>query len=176
MIQLEKRTKNLVSAALMSALVFVLTFAVRVPLPFLSGGYINIGDAMIYVCAYLFGGPLAAAAAAVGSGFADLAAGSAAYIIPTLIIKGIMGFAAGKIASGRGFKAYVAACLVGGAIMTTGYALFEFGFFSAAYSLTALPFNVVQWVAGVIVAVVVYPATKQLKERLKVNYKPGEGK
>ena len=59
-------------------------------------GHVNLGDVVILVASYILG-PFAAIAAAIGSALADLAAGYPQYIIPTFLIKGIMGLVAGLI-------------------------------------------------------------------------------
>ncbi|MDR3277945.1 MAG: ECF transporter S component, partial [Oscillospiraceae bacterium] len=141
----QAKTTKLAVTALMAALIFAVTYAIRIPIPFSSGGgYLNLGDVMIYLCAYLLGGPLGAVAAAIGSGAADLAAGAAAYILPTAVIKGFMGLAAGSIMKKRGVVTYLLGSTVGAVIMTLGYALFEYFFFTREYAFAALPFNAVQ--------------------------------
>lgn len=170
MYKIKQQTKKLTTVALMSAMVFVVTWMIRIPLPFLSGGYLNFGDVMIYICAYLLGGPQASIAAAVGSGLADLAAGAAVYILPTFIIKGIMGFLAGVISRKQNFRNYMISCVAGGAFMTAGYAVFEYLFFDAAYALAALPFNTMQWAASVIIAAVTYTLPFQLNVYFQSKY------
>jgi uncharacterized membrane protein len=81
----------------MAAIIFVVTYVVRIPMPIASGGYLNIGDTPLYIAAYLLGGPAGAIAGALGSAMSDLAAGFVVYAIPTAIIKGTMGFICGVI-------------------------------------------------------------------------------
>jgi uncharacterized membrane protein len=170
----QTKSAKLAVTALMAALMFAVTYAIRIPIPFSSGGgYLNLGDLMIYICAYLLGGPLAAAAAAIGSGAADLAAGAALYILPTAVIKGFMGLAAGLIMKKRGLVTYLLGGVAGAVIMTLGYALFEYFFFTREYAFAALPFNAVQGAAGVVAAMAAYAAVKQLDRH--VNRLP-EGK
>jgi len=152
------KIKQLTTTALMAAVIFVVTFVVRIPLPFASGGYLNIGDAPIYVTACLLGGPAGAAAAAIGSALSDLMAGYAAYVLPTAVIKGLMGFVCGKLMQHKGFPRFAVAAVIGGAIMVGGYAAFETVLFNVNQALAAIPFNCVQWAGGVIVALVLYPA------------------
>jgi predicted membrane protein len=88
---------KLTLCAVMAALLFVLTFLIRIPI-LASGGYIHIGDTIIYLCGYILGGYLGAAIAGIGSALADLAAGAVIYILPTFVIKALMGFMVGLIA------------------------------------------------------------------------------
>jgi uncharacterized membrane protein len=147
----------------MAALIFVVTWLIRVPAPGIHGAYLNFGDAVIYMCAYFLGGPPAALAAAIGSGLADLSAGAVVYILPTAVIKGVMGLVAGRINKGRGFAFYALSGLVGGAIMTAGYALFEYAMFGAAYAIAGMiPFNLIQWFGGWAASLILYPAAKRI--------------
>ena len=163
-IKMENRLKKTTTAALMAAVIFVVTFTGSViPIPRRgSGAYVNLGDTVIYIAAYILGGPAAGIAAAIGSALSDTAAGSVVYILPTFIIKGLMGLVCGQIMKKRSFAAYAIACAVGGAIMTAGYGLFETGFFGRSYAAASLPLNVVQWVAGAAVGIALYPAAKRL--------------
>jgi uncharacterized membrane protein len=151
----------------MAALIFVVTFIVRIPIPFSSGGgYLNMGDVVIYVCAYLLGGPRASIAAAIGSGLADLTAGAVIYILPTCAIKGLMGFVAGAVSKGGGFKRYLISSVAGGAIMVAGYAIFECIFFGRAYALAALPLNAIQWGGCTAITAAIYTITKKINSYL----------
>ena len=61
---------RLVTAALFAAAIAVMTaYLLHIPLP--TGGYIHLGDALIYLAACLLPVPYAAAAAAIGAGLAD---------------------------------------------------------------------------------------------------------
>ena len=62
---------RLVTAALFAAAIAVMTaYMLHIPIP--TGGYIHIGDALIYLAACLLPAPWAMAAGAVGAGLADL--------------------------------------------------------------------------------------------------------
>jgi uncharacterized membrane protein len=149
----------------MAAIIFVVTYLIRIPLPFASGGYLNIGDAPVYIGAYLLGGPAGALAAAIGSALSDLAAGYVYYALPTAIIKGLMGLAAGAILTKcKSLPRYVFAAILGGAIMVAGYAVFEAFFFNLNQAIATIPFNAIQWAGGVIVASALYPAMKRIKK------------
>ncbi|MDR0885777.1 MAG: ECF transporter S component [Clostridiales Family XIII bacterium] len=149
--------------ALFAALTFVVTFIVRIPIPFASGGYLNIGDSVIYIAAGILGGPLGALSAGIGSALSDLLAGYTLYAPATFIIKALMGLAAGFIAKNGKYQTFVIASIVGGAIMVAGYFTFEIFFIyglNLKLALTAAGFNAIQWAGGVIVAAALYPAIK----------------
>ena len=167
--------KDMVVAALMAAVIFVVTFTVRIPIPYTSGGYINIGDAMIFLAAWLIGASkpgirtavAAAMAAATGSALADLAVGAALYIVPTFVIKGVMGFAARlMILKRRSFPLFISAAAVCGAIMVSGYFIFDYCVMGVQYALASAAFNCFQWIGNVAAAAVLFPAVKRVEERI----------
>ena len=88
-----RSTKTLVLTGMMTALVFIATVAIRIPVPF-TQGYIHAGDTMIFVAAALLGPIPGMFAAGVGSALADLM-GYPQWVIPTLLIKGMMGYLMG---------------------------------------------------------------------------------
>jgi len=158
--------------ALMAAVIFVLTFVIRVPVGG-GGGYINIGDAGVYVAAALLGGPAGMIAAAIGSALADLSAGAALYILPTAIVKGLMGLVCGMLMKRDGFGRFLAASAVGGAIMVSGYfasdiviASLNMAAVNTTLAIASLPPNIVQLVCGVAVAAAFYPAVVRIKKNL----------
>ncbi|MDL2236662.1 ECF transporter S component [Christensenellaceae bacterium OttesenSCG-928-K19] len=154
-------TKKITMAAVMAALIFVVTWLVKIPVG-IGHAYFNLGDVIIYMCAYLLGGPLAALAAAIGSGLADVAGGAVVYAVPTLIIKGLMGLVVGKVTGKQAFGRYVVACAAAGGIMVLGYGLFEFFMFGFSYMIASVPFNLLQWGIGVAAAAAIYGATRQI--------------
>ena len=150
--------------AMMAAVIFVVTYIVRVPMPIAAGGYINIGDTAVYVAAALLGGPAGMISAAIGSALADLTAGYVMYILPTVIVKGLMGFICGRLMERGGFGRFFGASAIGGAIMVGGYAAFDTVLFNTNQALAGLPFNSIQWVCGVAVALAFYPAVVRIQK------------
>lgn len=72
-------------SALFAAAITVMTaYLLHIPIP--TGGYIHMGDALIYLAACLLPAPCAAAAAAVGAGLADLLT-APMWVLPTVVIK-----------------------------------------------------------------------------------------
>lgn len=159
-----QKTRKITVVAVMTALIFVITWLIKFPVPGTGGAYLNFGDIVIYMCAYILGGPLTAIAAAIGSCFADLAVGSAVYALPTLIIKGLMGLSAGLLMRKKGFGFYLLGALAAGAIMVGGYAAFEFFAFDQLYMVASLPFNFIQYGAAVAVAMMFYTVVKNISK------------
>lgn len=81
----KENTHLLTITALFAAAITTMTaYILHIPIP--TGGYIHLGDALIYLAACLLPLPYAAAAAAVGAGLADLLT-APMWVVPTLIIK-----------------------------------------------------------------------------------------
>ena len=155
-------TKTLVISGILAALIFVFTFLIRVPVNS-TGAYMNIGDSVIYCAGMLVGAPWAAAASGIGSMLADILLGGGIYIPATLVIKALMGLVCALLMKNGGLPKFILACVLGGAVMTVGYGLFEWVMFGWAYAAGTLVFNLIQWAAGVAVAVALYYPVKRTK-------------
>lgn len=94
---MKNNIRLLIYTALMTALVFITTSIIKIPIPF-SGGYIHAGDMCIFIAGILLGPVNGAIAAGVGSAMADFLGGYAQWVIPTLIVKSIMGLLIGYFA------------------------------------------------------------------------------
>lgn len=78
--------QKLTLCGVMAALVFVMTYFPKIPVP-VTGGYVHLGDGAIFLSVLLLG-PLGIPAAAVGSMLSDLIGGYMVYVLPTFLIKG----------------------------------------------------------------------------------------
>lgn len=95
-----KHTQKLVLTGLMTALVFLMTMAVRVPIPF-TNGFIHLGDSMIFLSVLIVGPFYGAFASGVGSMLSNILGGFPHYAIPTLIIKSTMALLMGLVIAGK---------------------------------------------------------------------------
>ena len=145
--------RDLTLIGLLTALVAVATMIIKVPIP-ATQGYIHLGDSMIFLAAILFGKRHGAAAAGIGSAIADLLLGYTAYALPTLIIKGLMGYMVGVIADQQKESLFnirnIIAMLVGAIWMASGYlvtATIMYGDFAAALA-TGFPSDLFQGFGG----------------------------
>ncbi|MGL5255629.1 MAG: ECF transporter S component [Proteocatella sp.] len=84
-----EQTNKLVMTGLMTAMVTIATMFLMVPVPF-TGGYIHLGDSMIFLSVLLLGWKRGGFAAGIGSMMADLFAGYANWAPWTLVIKLLM--------------------------------------------------------------------------------------
>lgn len=84
----QKKLRLLTVTAMFAAAITVTTaYLLHIPIP--TGGYVHLGDALIYLAACLLPVPYAAAAAAVGAGLADLLT-TPMWVLPTLVIKALI--------------------------------------------------------------------------------------
>ena len=81
-----EHTLHIVIAAMFAAMIAVMTAYVQIKTP--TGGYVHLGDSMIYLAASFLPLPYAMAAAAVGGGIADLLV-YPETIIYTVVIKAL---------------------------------------------------------------------------------------
>ena len=69
----DTRVRTIVTTALMAALACVATMVIRVPSP--TGGYMNLGDTVVLLGAFLLGPWYGALAGGIGSALADVLSG-----------------------------------------------------------------------------------------------------
>ena len=75
------------SAVFAAAITVTTAYLLHIPIP--TGGYIHVGDAVLYLAACLLPAPYAVAAAAIGAGLADLLT-APMWVLPTLVIKALV--------------------------------------------------------------------------------------
>jgi uncharacterized membrane protein len=163
---------QIAAAAIFAALVAVATLLFVIPIPATSG-YFNLGETLIYIAALLLG-PLVGAAAGAGAAIAD-ALVAAQFAPGTLTIKAIEGFIVGVLmrkiyrrTKSIALSATIAVT-VGGLEMVVGYFLYEtlvLGY-PLALVLVEVPFNFVQMLIGLIIAVPVMIAVLKVFPQLK---------
>lgn len=177
--------KKLVTAALLAALTCIATMSIKIPTP--TFGYIHPGDCFVLLSGVILGPWTGALAAGIGSMFSDIFSGYASWAPATLIIKALTAAVAGllfhylqriiKSAKGR-YAAIIIGGVAGEAVMVIGYFLYETclaafgtgGFTSAAFaagitsSATGIPFNIVQGVVGILLAILMLPVLRQIPD------------
>lgn len=138
---------KLTTSGVLAALVFVGT-EIHVPTGI---GYVNLGDAVILFASFILG-PFAFFPAAIGSALGDLLAGYPQYIIPTFIIKGVMGLVSGYFSKKHGLTMRIIGFIIAEIIMTVGYFLFEMLpiMYGVKAALASVPFNLLQGAVAVV--------------------------
>lgn len=162
--QAAERNRIIVMTALLAAMACVATMVIKVPSP--TEGYMNLGDTIVLLGAYLLGPVYGAIAGGIGSALADLLSGYPIYVPATLIIKAIMAVAAGLLYKAMAGKkgALVACGLVAEAIMVLGYYTYEGFLYGFAESAVGIPSNLVQAAFGLVLSTLLTAALRQNKQ------------
>lgn len=161
----KSKTVKICLTALFSALICVATMVIRIPSPF---GYINFGDCILLVGAWVLSPAYAFVAGATGSALADLFSGYAVYAPATFLIKGIMSVAASLLAKRLSHKfARVVSGGLAELIMISGYYLFEAFIigYGAEASLVNIPYNAIQGLLGIIGGTLIFAAVNKILKR-----------
>lgn len=161
-------TLQLVMTGLFAGLVCVSTLCVRVPSP--AGGYVNLGDGVMLLGAWLLGPGPGALAAGMGAMLADVLGGFALYAPGSLMVKGLAALLAGHIMY-RGGKdphptrfSLALGGLAGEAAMVLGYFLYAalcLGYGPGAAA--ALPGDCVQGALGVLILCGLQPLVRKAR-------------
>ncbi|MDR0929345.1 MAG: ECF transporter S component [Oscillospiraceae bacterium] len=141
------KVRRLALSGMLSALVLLFTYLVKLPVP-ATGGYIHLGDGVIFLAAWLLG-PSAALIAGVGSALADVLGGYFIYALPTFVIKAAMGALAGHLLRrGKPLRNALVFALAEG-VMIAGYFLLEWALYGGAAALAAAGGNLLQGLSGI---------------------------
>ena len=154
---MKNTTYKIVISSLFAALICVATMLIKIPSPL--KGYINLGDGIVLLAAWVLPLPYGLVAAGLGSALADLFSGYVVYAPATFAIKALMVVVAyscyklftkkTKSTISRIFSGILAEI-----VMILGYFLFEGILYGFVPSLVNIPANAVQAVAGIIIDVV----------------------
>ncbi len=168
----DHKIQKLTLAGALAALTTVATLLIQIPSP--TKGYINTGDVLVNLSAWILGPLYGGAAAGIGSALADLISGYTVYAPATLLIKAGMAavsyFVYKRLSQNRkSFFAQLAGAVAAEIIMIFGYAVFAgvlYGSLSSA--LLSVPENIIQGVFGAAVSAAVYELVRRRGTRLNV--------
>lgn len=153
------RTQKIVWAGLFTALTVVATMVIRYPT---ANGYVNVGDSLVILSAFLLGPTWGAIAAGLGSALADILSGYIIYSPATLIIKGLMALAAGAILISAKKKNdprfAILASIVAEIIMVSGYFAYELIIYGIAASVVDIIPNCIQGAVNAVVGTILFYA------------------
>ncbi|MHB1483434.1 MAG: ECF transporter S component [Saccharofermentanales bacterium] len=149
---------------ILTGLVLVATMFLQIPNG--QGGYVNLGDGVIFAAAMILG-PFAGVVGAIGSVLSDLFLGYTLYAPATLVIKGLMGLVAGLLlkygAKNRYFyTAFI--FFICELIMIGGYFSFESLVYGIPVSIANILPNIVQAIAGIAVGLALMPLVNKIFE------------
>ncbi|MBR2988695.1 MAG: ECF transporter S component [Clostridia bacterium] len=154
-----KNTLLMLLTALFTALTTVATVLIQIPG---VQGYINFGDAVIFISAYILGGASGFIVGGVGSLLADLFTGYFVYAPFTFVIKGLEGLMCGLIyrrtmKSSRPLLKRLISALAGGVICWLGYFLTDLALFGIEIALLTLALTPVQVGVSIVIALFASP-------------------
>lgn len=166
-----QKLKLTVISAMFAAFVCVATIVIKIPTPL--NGYINLGDCVILVAAFLLPCGYAALAAGVGSCLADVLLGYMAYAPATFVIKSLMVIVAFVVAKLLKKRKQSFVNVLSGALaelwMVLGYYVFEGFMYGFSASLVNIPMNLIQGVAGLVLAIILVKVLKKQKVLKKLK-------
>lgn len=153
-------TKKMVTYAILMALTVVMTVIVQIPTPARTG-YLNLGDMVIFLTAFMFGKKGGFLVGGIGSALADILLGWGVYAPITFVAKGLEGFVAGYLMEKKWGKRFpVIPAAVGGIVMAMGYYGAEIFMYGAKAALVNFPANIAQGLFGAGAAVLLYSILK----------------
>ncbi len=161
----ELNVKYLTTAGMIAALIFVLTM---MKVDNLAGGYIHLGDSLVFFAALLVGPLYGFLAAGIGSMLADIMVGYPQYAVATFLIKGIMTlityygytFLKGKTNSNSKFGRFgkfgkiFFVSAIASTFMVSGYFILEIFMYDFWAALANVPLNALQGFASSLLSVV----------------------
>jgi len=161
------RIQDLTILGLLIALVAVSTMVIKIP-TIATQGYIHLGDSMIFLAAIMFGKRKGAIAGGVGSAMADLLLAYTHWILPSLIIKALMGYGVGVIADQESNTLInlrnSIALIFGASWMVFGYFIAG-GIMKGSFVVAAasVPANLIQGFVGALLFIPIGVALKRTK-------------
>lgn len=146
--------KQITLVALAMAVVCIATMVIQIPIPL---GYMHLGNCCILLISVFLDTVTGTLASGIGSAMADLLSGYPQWIIPTLIIKGLMGYTVARISKKDKKRAGIIsirmflATASGILIMIMGYTLFGMLLYgSVASGLAQIPGLSLEGVLGMV--------------------------
>lgn len=156
------RTKRSVLLALLLALTIVCGRFFLLPIPWTHGN-INLSDASILIAAALFGPLAGGLVGGLGAAFLDLISGYAQYAPFSFLAHGLEGLVAGWLTRhfGKTKWGQALALFLGGLVMVVDYFFADSLLYTWTAGVLGIATNLLQALAGVVVAVLVLPALKR---------------
>ncbi len=162
------KTKRLCIAAVFTALVFIITRFIQIPIPL---GYFNIGNSVILLGCLLVPNPYGIAIGSLGSALADLTS-FPAYAFPTLVIKALMPavfYAVYKTQIKNNHLRGLIAAAIATVIPLIGYTITGMILYGSFYSgLAQVPGLIAEYAANLVIYMAfqtfIYPQLRRINE------------
>ncbi|MBR5251010.1 MAG: ECF transporter S component, partial [Clostridia bacterium] len=149
------KTQKIALTALMSALIFVCTAYLIIPLPY---GYVNFGDTVILITSALLGPFAGGICGALGAGLADLVTGYVMYMPFTVVIKfaeGVLfGFLFKLVKKNKKFYFFgtLLSLILSTFLMGFGYFISNILLFDVSVAIADVVYECIQAGASVVIA------------------------
>ncbi len=152
-------TKSIITSALLSAIVFIATYAIQIPLPGIAtGGLIHLGNVALFTIAIIFGKRYGAIAGAFGMALFDILSPWIIWAPGTFVIRGIMGYMIGSIATRQREQSIHKGKLLLAMVLPSLWMIF--GYFSynlllyrnLPVALASIPGDIIQIIAGILIS------------------------
>ena len=165
---MKNTTHKIVLSSMFAALTCVATIIIKIPSPL--KGYINLGDCIVLLSAFLLPPGYAFLSAGIGSAIADILSGYAEYAPATFVVKGVMVLVAYFVYKLLSKKMRpMGARIIGGGlaeiIMILGYFVFEGFLYGFVPSLVNIPANAVQGIAGLVIGMLLFKLFDKIKNQ-----------
>lgn len=154
------KLKLLVRYAVLIAMTTVMTMVIQIPTVG-TEGYLNLGDMVVFIAAFVLGKKGGFIVGGFGSSLADLLTGYTHYVPITLIVKGLEGYIAGSLLETKiGRQKPIIATSIAGIFMAFGYFIPETFMYGKA-AVASIPGNIMQGLFGAVTSVLLYTALKR---------------
>ena len=164
-----KKLRNLIFASLFAAIICLFNAVIRIPAPG-GSGFLNIGDAFV-IAGGMFLGPYGIASAVAGGVLSDIITGFPVYVPASALLKGFCAlivflFCRNKKSPGK----MIISSLIGEIVTAVGYFLYEYFILSLTEgAVVNIPFNLLQGVISILVALIIYKPIKKIFKEQKNN-------
>ena len=165
-----EKIKSLVETSVFITIVFIGVYLIKIPAP---GGYVHIGDSMIFLAVLFLGTKRGALAGGIGAALSDVLGGYAVWILPTFFLKALMGLLMGVLIEKKMFKLkgralWIGSATIAGTVQIAGYALVTGILYGKAMGIASIPGLILQVVVGLAIAIVLSEALSRTS--LKNNF------
>ena len=161
---IQNKVLRLVLLAMFTAAIAVTTAYVSIPTG--MGGYIHLGDGIIFMGVMLLG-PAGAIAAGVGSALADVLCAYTIFAPGSFLVKAAMGVIVGIFYRRKGgvfsYIINIVLFILAEMIMVVGYFGYECIIWDFHAALAEVPANAIQACAGIIIGAASAPLVKKIK-------------
>lgn len=159
-----KEIRIITTTGVFAALILLTTFLFHIPIG-ASGGYIHLGDGLVYLSSVILPMPFAMLASAIGGGLSDfMTPGGMIWIIPTIIIKPLCCLPFTQKSDKFFCRRNIFAVFIAGLITIAGYfvaAVLITGGISAA--IAEIPFQAIQAIGSAIFFLIIAAALDKNK-------------